>query len=111
MTQRRRINMLAGVVRFVRKQWQRWHERRALGILLRELNELDEHILKDIGFRRDEVVGALREGRVPLRMDWTFCPGSPAPRTEGPRHDHSGARGELLLARCVECCPGSTSQA
>ncbi|EMG37412.1 putative small protein [Desulfocurvibacter africanus PCS] len=45
----------------------KWYRRRRL---LQELMALDEHLLKDIGFRRDEVLKALRSGGLPTRIDW-----------------------------------------
>ncbi|MFO7597174.1 MAG: DUF1127 domain-containing protein [Desulfocurvibacter africanus] len=52
--------------RMVRALVKRYKRRR----LLQELMALDDHLLKDIGFRRDEVLKALHEGGMPERIDW-----------------------------------------
>lgn len=45
----------------------KWRGRRRA---LQELMALDDHLLKDIGFRRDEVLKALHTGGLPKRIDW-----------------------------------------
>lgn len=45
----------------------KWRKRRRM---LMELMALDDHLLKDIGFKRDEVLKALHSGGLPERIDW-----------------------------------------
>jgi hypothetical protein len=55
---------------------------------------LDDHLLKDIGFRRDEVLKALHSGGLPERIDW---------RAEG--------FPETIRANAKRCVPGRTMTA
>lgn len=50
--------------------------RRQRRLLLWKLLELDDHLLKDIGFRRDEVVEAMRTGGLPSRAGWDNAVGA-----------------------------------
>lgn len=66
----------------------KWHGRRKA---LRELMALDDHLLKDIGFRRDEVLKALRSGGLPARIDWMSDSTSEANQRRGARCPTSNA--------------------
>ena len=47
-------------VRFLRGLWQWWLRRRALARTRRELNELSDHLLKDLGLRRGAIDSLFR---------------------------------------------------
>ena len=61
--------------------------------------ELDDHLLKDIGFKRDDVLKALRSGGLPERIDWRAERPPATVRANGAR------RSSRLTATAGRPCP------
>lgn len=73
------------LVEFISALSRAWRRRQREVALLRELEGLDERMLKDIGFRREELLAGAREDS--------------ESRKPGP----AGTRAERLMCRCRLC--------
>lgn len=64
-----RGNMWRSLVRSLASGLRSWRRRQREWVLLRELQSLDDHLLKDIGYRRDELLAKVRTDLDPESAD------------------------------------------